>query len=185
MDAGTRALAEPLVSQSRGDAGEFAELAVRSSGLAFRIAYSVLRQPDDSEEIAQEALLSAHRNFSRLRKPEMFRSWLIRTTWRLALDRVRSMRRRERREREAGLQSELLDRGEGNSLEFRCALAEEIERLPRKLRQVVLAAAGGYNTKEMARQMDLPEGTVKSRLFLARKRLAERLEWAVEDTKKR
>lgn len=186
MDAGSRALAEHLVSGTSGDAEEFADLAAASSRTAFRVAYSVLRHPADAEEITQEALLRAHRHFRRLREPRRFRAWLVRVTWRLALDHIRSARRRDRRQQAAGMQAALAAAGQARSREFHYALAEQIERLPRKLRQVLLlAAVEGYNTREVAQQMDLPEGTVKSRLFLARKRLAERLEWIAEDTSKR
>jgi len=45
---------------------------------------------------------------------------------------------------------------------------------------MTLAAIEGYNTSEVAKLTGLPEGTVKSRLFLARKKLAESLEWIVK-----
>jgi RNA polymerase sigma-70 factor (ECF subfamily) len=186
MEAGTNTLAEGQVSGETWGAEEFAVLAREASRLAFRVAYSVLRQRADAEEIAQEALLRAHRNFGRLREPARFRSWLVRVTWRLALDRIRAARRRQRREQAAGEQAAIAGAGESRSREFHYALAEEIQRLPRKLRQVLLlAAVGGYNTREVAQRMHLPEGTVKSRLFLARKRLAERLEWIADDTRMR
>jgi RNA polymerase sigma-70 factor (ECF subfamily) len=60
-------------------------------------------------------------------------------------------------------------------------VAQALDELPEKLRLVMtLAAVEGYNTAEVAKLTGLPEGTVKSRLFLARKKLAERLEWIVK-----
>jgi len=47
---------------------------------------------------------------------------------------------------------------------------------------IVLCAIQGYDIREVARLLDLPEGTVKSRLFLARKDLAQRLQCLVNDT---
>ncbi|HEX5483681.1 MAG TPA: sigma-70 family RNA polymerase sigma factor, partial [Terriglobia bacterium] len=71
-----------------------------------------------------------------------------------------------------------------SSAEFERRLFSEMERLPEKLR-VVLALAGveGYDTREVARLLEIPEGTVKSRLHAARKELAKRLKWIVNDTK--
>ncbi len=73
---------------------EFETRLVESSKLAFRIAYSVLRQRQDAEDVAQEAFLRAHRSFRQLRDRNAFRAWLVRMTWRLALDRQRGDRRR-------------------------------------------------------------------------------------------
>src|SRR5947207_15193626 len=77
---------------------EFEARLVESSTLAFRVAYSVLRHREDAEDVAQEAFAKAFRAFHQLRSRERFRSWLVRLTWRLPLDRRRSDRRREARE---------------------------------------------------------------------------------------
>lgn len=106
-----------------------------------------------------------------------FAGWLVRTAWRLALDRIRSAGRRERRERaviegrgEAQLESVVVTR------EFERHLVAALDELPEKLRMViVLAAIEGYNTREVAKLLDIPEGTAKSRLHLARKQLADAL----------
>src|SRR5918994_3504332 len=80
---------------------EFERLLVESSTLAFRVAYGVLRQREDAEDVAQDAFIKAHRNFRRLRDRAAFRAWLVRLTWRLALDRQRANRRRTAREEHA------------------------------------------------------------------------------------
>src|SRR5262245_66288950 len=77
---------------------EFEARLVESSTLAFRVAYSVLRHRQDAEDVAQEAFVKAYRSFSQLRDRERFRAWLVRMTWRLALDRQRGDRRRLARE---------------------------------------------------------------------------------------
>src|SRR5436190_5386881 len=77
---------------------EFEARLAESSRLAFRVAFSVLRQREDAEDVAQEAFAKAHRSFSQLRDRERFRAWLVRMTWRMALDRQRSDRRRARRD---------------------------------------------------------------------------------------
>src|SRR5687767_7782617 len=77
---------------------EFEARLVESSTLAFRVAFSVLRQRDDAGEVAQEAFAKAYRSFHQLRERERFRAWLVRMTWRMAIDRQRSNRRRVARE---------------------------------------------------------------------------------------
>src|SRR5262249_50873937 len=77
---------------------EFEARLTESSTLAFRVAYSVLRQRQDAEDVAQEAFAKAYRSFRQLRNRERFRAWLVRMAWRLALDRRRGDRRRAVRE---------------------------------------------------------------------------------------
>src|SRR6476469_9564724 len=77
---------------------EFEARLVESSTLAFRVAYGVLRHREDAEDVAQDAFAKAHRSFRGLRDRERFRSWLVRMTWRLAIDRLRANRRRGTRE---------------------------------------------------------------------------------------
>src|SRR6267143_4256750 len=78
---------------------EFEARLVESSTLAFRVAYGVLRHRQDAEDVAQEAFVKAYRSFNQLRDRERFRAWLVRMTWRLALDHQRAQRRRAARDR--------------------------------------------------------------------------------------
>src|SRR5215218_8763188 len=77
---------------------EFEARLVESSTLAFRVAFTVLRHREDAEDVAQEAFAKAYRNFRQLRDRARFRAWLVRMTWRMALDRQRANRRRVVRE---------------------------------------------------------------------------------------
>ncbi len=142
----------------------------------------------DAEDVAQEAFVKAYRRFRELRDRERFRAWLVRMTWRLAIDRQRSDRRRLAREDRSpeGLRHTESACGAGPSalrsledLEARERaerLWAAIDALPDKLRvAIVLANIEEHDLGEVARLLDLPEGTVKSRLFLARQRLKELL----------
>jgi RNA polymerase sigma-70 factor, ECF subfamily len=156
---------------------EFECRLAESSTLAYRVAFSVLRHRQDAEDVAQEAFVRAHARFQQLRDRERFRAWLVRMTWRLAVDHIRSTRRRTAREHvhiETHVPStdDLAVASERASL-----LWTAIDALPEKLRIVlVLAAMDGHDVGEVARLLRIPEGTVKSRLFTARKRLKERLD---------
>jgi len=70
---------------------EFEDRLRDSSGLAFSIAYGVLRNRSDAEEVAQ-GLCAGFRRFRQLRDRDRFRSWLTRIAWRLAIDRWRTDR---------------------------------------------------------------------------------------------
>jgi RNA polymerase sigma-70 factor (ECF subfamily) len=182
----TEPMSEPLLDTQSGVAEEFEQRLADCSQLAFRVAMGVLRNREDAEDVAQEAFIRAYRNFDRLRDRERFRGWLARIAWRLALDRIRASGRRERREL-ASLQGppEPSVEDVAASSEFQTHLSRAMEELPEKLRKtLVLAAVEGHDLQEVGRLMGLPEGTVKSRLFLARKKLAEKLQWVVRGTKK-
>jgi RNA polymerase sigma-70 factor (ECF subfamily) len=174
-------LAEPypgtLVNAAE-DAREF-EARLRDSGtLAFRVAYGVLRHRFDAEDVAQEAFVKAYRSFAQLRDRERFRAWLVRTTWRLAIDRRRGDRRREVREQSVAEVPEASVEQVAVAHERAAHLWTAIDALPEKLRLViVLSGIEGHDTREVAALLDIPEGTVRSRLFLARKSLAEKLQW--------
>ncbi len=167
-------------------AREFEARLVESSTLAFRVAYGVLRQREDAEDVAQEAFAKAYRSFRQLRERDRFRQWLVRMTWRLAIDRLRSNRRRLTRESsEAGLQTrELVTASDSMIVSERAEqLWRAIDALPEKLRLViVLAGIQGHDIREVATLLDVPDGTVKSRLFLARKQLREQLSWMATET---
>src|SRR5260221_6148035 len=87
-----------LVSADDALDREFEARLADCSNLAFRVAFSVLRHHQDAEDVAQEAFAKAHRAFRQLRDRDRFRAWLVRMTWRLALDRRRGDLRRLTRE---------------------------------------------------------------------------------------
>jgi RNA polymerase sigma-70 factor, ECF subfamily len=155
--------------------------------LAYRVARGVLRNNAEAEDVAQEALLRAYRRFERLRDRTRFRAWLVRITFRLAIDRARSSKRREVRET---LWSQSAPRPSTEDLvatsEFQEHLDRAIEELPEKQRLVLLLAAmQGHSLEEVAEMLGLPMGTVKSRLFFARKQLAEKLRCHAKSIEKR
>ena len=156
---------------------EFEARLVESSTLAFRVAYSVLRQREDAEDVAQEAFAKAYRSFRQLRDRERFRAWLVRMTFRMAIDRQRANRRRFVREQAIEIGREAT--GDTVVEQERAELLwRAIDELPEKLRlTIVLAGIQGHDIREVATLLDVPDGTVKSRLFLARKQLRERLSW--------
>lgn len=156
---------------------EFEYRLTESSTLAFRVAFSVLRHRQDAEDVAQEAFVRAHRSFHQLRDRDRFRAWLVRTTWRLAIDHLRSSKRRAVREHLHALSHPASTDDLAAASERAAHLWAAIDALPEKLRiVVVLAAMDGHDIREVAALLDVPEGTVKSRLFMARKELRERLD---------
>ena len=157
---------------------EFEHRLAEASTLAFRVAYGVLRSREDAEDVAQEAAVRAFRSFASLRNRDSFRAWLVRTAWRLAIDRRRSERRRGARE-DAVCAAAVPPRSVEEVAAARQAeerVWRALDELPQKLRLVVvLGAIEGHGTREVAALLGLPEGTVKSRLHHARRLLVEKL----------
>ena len=155
---------------------EFECRLAESSTLAFRVAFSVLRHVQDAEDVAQEAFVRAHRRFRQLRDRDRFRAWLVRVTWRLAIDHLRTTRRRAVREHVHVVAHTATTDEIAAASERSAQLWAAIDALPDKLRIViVLASMDGHGIGEVAGLLGLPEGTVKSRLFAARQKLKERL----------
>jgi RNA polymerase sigma-70 factor (ECF subfamily) len=115
-----------------------------------------------------------------LRDRSRFRGWLVRIAFRIALDRLRSAKRREQRDT-LWSQPEHLSRVAtaediAVSNQFQGHLNRALEELPEKLRlALLLSAMEGYTIDEIASMLGVPIGTVKSRIFIARKKLAEKL----------
>src|ERR1700745_3908986 len=89
-----RAQAEALAAGQR----EWESLLAENAPLAFRVARGGLGNDADAEDVAQEALLRAHRRSEGLRERARFRAWLVRISFRIALDRLRAVKRRQVRE---------------------------------------------------------------------------------------
>ena len=142
----------------------------------FQIAYSVLRNAADAEEIVQEAFLNAHRNFRSLRDAEKFRGWVNRIAFRLALNRQRGTRRSMLRD--TAYSARVPEACDGaTQADDRLLLQElrgKIEKLPGKLRRVLqLAVVEEMDATQIGAVLRIPAGTVRSRLHAARKLLLE------------
>jgi|SRR5215467_1392394 len=169
---------------------EFEERLAECGPLAFRLARGVLRNTADAEDVAQEALLRAYKSFDRLRDHNKFRGWLVRISFRLALDRLRSAKRREQRDtlwaKPEHLPPPATAEDVAASNQFQAHLDRALEELPEKLRLVLLLSAmDGYTIEEIASMISVPLGTVKSRIFVARKKLAEKLRCYANNIKTR
>ena len=169
---------------------EFEERLAECGPLAYRVARGVLRNSADAEDVAQEALLRAYRRFDRLRDRNRFRAWLVRIAFRLALDRLRSGKRRELRDALWSQPEHQPPAATAEDLaasnEFQARLENALAELPEKLRLVLLLAAmEGHTIEEIAGMLGISTGTVKSRIFYARKQLAEKLRCYANTIKKR
>jgi len=161
------------------DPSGFSARVAENQPRVFQIAYSVLGNAADAEEVAQEAFLSAYQKFSQLRDAERFRAWVNRIAFRLALNHQRGTRRQMVRDTAwQTTQTETVDgaRSAENRL-LAEQLRQSIAALPEKLRQVLqLAVVEGMEAADVAVVLGVPAGTVRSRLHAAKKLLLEAMQ---------
>jgi RNA polymerase sigma-70 factor (ECF subfamily) len=167
-----------------GDASAFEALVRRHERPVFRLALRMLGNREEAEDVAQEALLSLHRHGHRFRRESRFSTFVYRVTANAALNRRRTLgrsRARERllAERESGFDPSPAPRDPGDALvgaEAQARVQEALQELSPDLRlAVVLFDIEGLPYGEIARVLEVPEGTVKSRIHRARNALREKL----------
>jgi len=164
-------------AEAEGHNAGFAARVAENQRRVFQIAYGVLGNPADAEDVAQETFLRAYQKFSSLREAEKFRQWVNRIAFRLALNRQRGQRRRVARD-SAWHVAEFAAAADGEkAAEQRLMLQRlrsQIEELPEKLRGVLqLSLVEEMQAEDVGSVLGIPAGTVRSRLHTARKLLLE------------
>ncbi len=168
---------ELAVRVARGDGDAFGQLVERHALAARRVARAVLRDDDDADDAVQDGVLAAWRAIERYDAARPFRPWLMRIVLNAALDARRRRRVRHSEPLHEGHESGqvLPDRATDQTL-FRERFRGALARLPERQRvAVVLFDAEGYAHAEIAEVLGVPEGTVRSYVFHARRALREAL----------
>ena len=137
---------------------------------AFAVAYLILGNSADCEDAMSEAVLRAYEHRDKLKKRESFRAWFLQILRNEAYNTLRKRRRltpvEELPEREAP------DADSAGRLDLRAALRE----LTEDQRTALLLQQEGYSLEEIGEALDVPVGTVKSRVSRAKKTLRTLLE---------
>jgi RNA polymerase sigma-70 factor, ECF subfamily len=163
-----------LVAQARGgDREAFGTLVDRYADQARRVARAVLQDPDDADDAAQDAFLAALVKLDQYDSARPFGPWLMRIVANAATDRRRRRKVRSAVTLDEGLvaggpRPDVLAEREVLLGRLRSALGELPER--RRL-AVVLFDVEGYSHAEIAQVLGIPEGTVRSEVFHARRKL--------------
>ena len=166
-----------------GDVNAFEQLMNAHEKTVYNLALRTLGNPQDAEDLTQEAFLKAYRSLSSFRGDSKFSVWLYRIVSNLCLDYLRARSRRPAQsltvEDDEGEVGELEIPDEHFSPEKlldRKLTRESVQRglasLPDDARQILLLRElKGLSYEEIADVLDLESGTVKSRIFRARKKL--------------
>jgi RNA polymerase sigma-70 factor (ECF subfamily) len=153
---------------SRDD--RFAELVARQSRFVFQVAYSVLRNVHDAEDVVQDTFLKLHRSGA-WENLDNERGFLATAAWRLAVDRTRRPKMVAEVERSVPSHEGSLISGD-----MHATLHRLIDGLPEEFRlPLALSAIDEMTSPQIAEMLQIPEGTVRSRIARARTMLKERL----------
>src|SRR4051812_13649197 len=178
------------------DQAQFAELAMEHMGSLYTAALRMTRNPADAEDLVQETYLKAYRGFGGFQEGTNLKAWLYRILTNTYINSYRAKQRRPQvsdlgevedlylYRRLGGLEAARTGRSAEDELMDTFSEAEvkaAIEALPENFRMAVLLAdVEGFAYKEIAEILDIPIGTVMSRLHRGRKALQKALfEYAV------
>ena len=162
----------------RGDQEGCRLLVERYERRVIGLAYGLLGDRSDAEDVAQEAFLRAFRGLRSFRGQSAFKTWLFT----IVVNTARSHRqsRERRREEASGGAVDFETTAAPESLDSQVIARDRVRQamatLPRELREaVVLRDVQGLEYREIAEALDVPIGTVESRIFRGRARLRQAL----------
>ncbi len=167
------------------------EAAVREhAGFVYRVAYSVLRNRQDAEDVAQDTFLRYWRSRKKWTEIRDQRGWLARTAWRAALDHRKKptgIGLEEAAEVVHGLRAQGAGADEiAVTGQMMALLSRLIATLPPDLRDVLsLSTVEELSSAEISEILRIPAGSVRSRLMRAREMLREKLSALLESKHER
>ncbi len=173
------------------DQATFADQAMPLMGALYSGALRMTRNPADAEDLVQETYLRAYRGFGGFQEGTNLKAWLYRILTNTYINAYRAKQRRPEQteldevedlylyRRLGGLEAASLGRSAEDELMDTFSEAEvkaAVEALPEAFRlAVLLADVEGFSYKEIAEILDIPIGTVMSRLHRGRKALQKQL----------
>ncbi len=168
----------------RGDLAAFEPLVEKYRQRVWRLAYNYLRDREEAWDVAQEAFVRAWQALASFRGQSAFYTWLFRIVMNVATDRARQRAARGRAFGTERIPEEEWERTmveQGSSPDDTATRVEERERIQRALDAlpehhraiIMLSDLEGLSYREIAEVLQIPMGTVMSRLHNARKRLRD------------
>ena len=166
-----------ILQAKEGNQSAFAGLVKMYDRRVYRTAYSFLKDMEEAQDVSQEVFLKLHRGFSGYDEARPFFPYLYQITKNLCFTRMQSrswrtesLPEKERAAEGAGPEEAAVRK------EQAAGIRRAVEALPEKLREVIeLKHFQDCSYREMAEILKIPEGTVMSRLYNARKALRDEL----------
>jgi RNA polymerase sigma-70 factor, ECF subfamily len=169
-----------------GNREAYREIVERYQARVFRIASALVKNREDAVDIAQESFVRAYANLESFKGDSRFATWLYKIVNNLCIDWIRRRRTAQSEELDEGARSQddsiapglisgrLHNNPQGELLRQELAqkLQIALEGLPEKHREILLLReVEGLSYEELSEVLDIPKGTVMSRLFHARAKM--------------
>ncbi|MBT8203632.1 MAG: sigma-70 family RNA polymerase sigma factor [Acidimicrobiia bacterium] len=160
-----------------GDQEAFNTLMRTHEDRVFAIALRMMRNRDAALDATQETFLTLYRKADRFHRKSAFSTWLYRVTINTCYDQLRKQKRRKADALpESNDPADIHSEDELIGAELRPDLARALAELPEDFRSaVVLSDFEGHSLETVAKILEVPVGTVKSRVFRGRRLLAQKL----------
>jgi len=182
---------EELIKRcAKGEREAFNRLVLKYQKKVFSVAYRFVGDQEEANDLAQEIFMAAYQNLKNFRGDSKFSTWLFQIATNRGKNRFKYLKRRgfftnkgstETDEEGDYSQRAFTDHSAGpeellSSNQVRKAVREAIDELePDHKEIVILRDVEGFSYEEIARMLNLPEGTTKSRLHRARMVVKEKL----------
>lgn len=176
-----------------GDQLAFRELFDRYHRRAFAVAFGVVKNQQDALDVVQEAFIKVHKHIDSFQGTSSFYTWLYRIVMNLAIDHVRRARKvtefddsikKEDAVGDGALLPRVTDENPSKAAvrkELSGKIQAALDELPEYHRAVILLReVEGLSYEEMAKILNVPKGTIMSRLFHARRKMQQQLEGYLE-----
>lgn len=162
-----------------GDKAAFEQLYEKYKDILLRMAYLVSGQLSDAEDIVQETFVKCYLHIGELRRNEGFKAWLFQIMYNTAYRQMKK-RKREMPDEDIGIHADAADERTSLDRIIQTETEKQVSRAVSSLdfkhkAVVVMYYYNEMSTGEIAGVLGCTEGTVKSRLFYARKQLRQKL----------
>jgi RNA polymerase sigma-70 factor (ECF subfamily) len=171
-----------------GDEAAFRELFDRYNRRAYAVAIGVVKNQQDALDVVQDAFIKVHKHVGNFKGNASFYTWLYRIVMNLSIDYVRKRRKitdfddgihKEDTAGDGALLPRISDANPGKTvarIEMSQKIQAALDTLPEYHRAVILLReVEGLSYEEMAEILEVPKGTIMSRLFHARRKMQEQL----------
>ena len=148
----------------------FERLIFECEDTLYRVSMSLLKNEHDAQDAVHDAIIKAYENLHKLRREEFFKTWLVRIT----INECKRVLRQKSRFTDSC--DVIFDVSSRDNPYVSLEIGEAIDSLPQKIRLVmIMYYVEDYSIKEIKQVLNIPEGTVKSRLNKGRALLKEKL----------
>lgn len=181
---------DALVERARaGDRAAFQALFQKYHRCVYSVALGVVKRPEDAMDVVQDAFIKVHKHLATFQGASSFYTWLYRIVMNLGIDHVRRTRKvvewgddvpLDQAAGDGTLVPRVADANPSRTLvrrELSDKIRQALDTLPEYHRAVILLReVEGMSYEEIAEVLDVPKGTIMSRLFHARRKMQDQLQ---------